>query len=561
MWCIARPSSRLGTVVASCGLRGFVGKPRHKAFPPDATAPRLSLSAVLVRAALLAGVLLIVGVGARAAAAESVAVPAYFYPGGTPDYWTQLDQAGPGALAVVNPSSGPGSAPDVNYVGAVKSAEAAGIIVVGYVYTNYGSRSLRAVESDVDKYYNWYSVDGIFFDEASTSCANESYYAQLNNYVKAKGGPARTILNPGTQTNQCYASAADILLTFEGSDSDYVNSYSAPSWVSSYPASRFWHVIYGTSTTSAMATAVQLSQARNAGYVYVTPATLPNPYDLLPTYWSSELSDIGGTTAALSAPTSTAPPVISGTVSQGQMLNASSGSWNGNPTPTYTYQWQDCNSAGGSCTNIAGATGSSYTLVAADVGHTIVVVVSATNSQGQASRSSAATAVVAAGSPAPTGFLGGDYSVEGGGVSLAGAGQALATQATISSTGTLSDMFVYQAAGISGSPTIEAAVYANNNGYPGAQIGDSATNALASAGWLDMGGLQAGSAGSMAVTSGQKVWLIIHVQGTGTLKLAEKGGCSGQGWEITNSPTWLDDPWTSGATATSDCSVSAYVTG
>ena len=200
---------------------------------------RLSLSAVLVRAGLLFGVLLIAGVVARAAAAESIAVPAYFYPGGTPTYWTQLDQAAPGALAVVNPDSGPGSAPDLNYVGAVKSAEAAGITVVGYVYTNYGSRSSQAVESDVNKYYNWYSADGIFFDQASTSCANESYYAQLNNYVKAKGGLARTVLNPGTQTNQCYASAADTLLTFEGSDSDYVNCYSAPSWVSSYPAFRF----------------------------------------------------------------------------------------------------------------------------------------------------------------------------------------------------------------------------------------------------------------------------------------------------------------------------------
>ena len=521
---------------------------------------RLSLSAVLVRAGLLFGVLLIAGVVARAAAAESIAVPAYFYPGGTPTYWTQLDQAAPGALAVVNPDSGPGSAPDLNYVGAVKSAEAAGITVVGYVYTNYGSRSSQAVESDVNKYYNWYSADGIFFDQASTSCANESYYAQLNNYVKAKGGLARTVLNPGTQTNQCYASAADTLLTFEGSDSDYVNSYSAPSWVSSYPASRFWHVIYGTSTTSAMATAVQLSKTRNAGYVYVTPATLPNPYDVLPTYWSSELSDIGGI-PALSAPTNTAPPMVSGTAGQGQLLSAGSGSWNGNPTPTYTYQWQDCNSAGGGCTNIPAATASSYTLAASDVGHTIVAVVTATNSQGQASASSAATAVVAGGSPAPTGFLGGDYSVESSSVSLAGTGQALATQATISATGTLSDMFVYQAAGISGSPTIEAAVYANNNGYPGAQIGDSATNALTSAGWLDMGGLQAGSAGSIAVTAGQKVWLIIHVQGSSTLKLAEKGGCSGQGWKLTNSPTWLDDPWTSGATATSDCSVSAYVTG
>ena len=274
--------------------------------------------------------------------------------------------------------------------------------------------------------------------------------------------------------------------------------------------------------------------------------------------------------AALSAPTNTAVPIVSGTDTQGQTLSTSTGSWTGSPAPTYTYQWQDCSSTGASCANISGATASSYTLAASDVGHTIVAVVTATNSQGTASASSTATAVVAptavvqaasSGPPAPSGFRGGDYSVEANTVSLTGTGQALAIQATISSTGTLSDMLIYQEAGISGSPTIEAAVYADKNGYPGAQIGDSANNALTSAGWLDMGGLQAGSAGSMTVTAGQKVWLIIHVQGSSTLKLAEKGGCSGQAWKITNSPSWLDDPWTSGGTGTSDCSVSAYVTG
>ena len=499
------------------------------------------------------------------AAAQSIAVPAYFYPGGSPNYWTQLQQAGPGTLAVMNPASGPGSAPDPNYVSAVKAAEAAGITVVGYVYTSYGSRSLRAVESDVNKYYSWYPVQGIFFDEASTSCSMEPYYAQLNSFVKAKGGAARTVLNPGTQTSQCYASAADTLLTFEGPDSEYVNSYSAPSWVSSYPASRFWHVIYETSTTSAMATAVQLSKTRNAGYVYVTSASLPNPYDVLPTGldWSSELTDIGAT-GALSAPANTGAPVISGTATQGQTLSTGTGSWSGSPAPSYTYQWQDCSSTGGSCTNIPSATASSYTLAPGDVGHTIVAVVTATNSQGQASASSAPTAVVQAassGPPAPSGFRGGDYSIEANTVSLTGSAQALATQATISSTGTLSNMLVYQAAGIPGAPTIEAAVYADKNGYPGAQIGDSASNALSSAGWLNMGGLQVGSAASMTVTAGQKVWLIIHVQGSSTLKLAEKGGCSGQAWKIANSPTWLDDPWTSNGTGTSDCSVSAYVTG
>ena len=245
-------------------------------------------------AASVFAVLLFVGAAAQAAATQRMAVPAYFYPG---SYWTQLDQAKSAVgVAVMNPGSGPGTGPDPNYLSAVRSAEAAGITVVGYVYTSYGSRSLAAVESDINAYYRWYpGVGGIFLDEASTNCANEPYYAALNGYVKSKGGIALTILNPGTQTNQCYEPAADILLTFEGSDTQYVSSYAAPSWVARYPASHFWHVIYGTSTVKAMATADQISKAHNAGYVYVTPATLPNPYGVLPTglYWSGELADIG----------------------------------------------------------------------------------------------------------------------------------------------------------------------------------------------------------------------------------------------------------------------------
>ncbi len=257
---------------------------------------RCALTKAGARSWLVLVVVLISGAAAQAAAAQTMAVPAYFYPG---SYWTQLDQAKPGVgVAVMNPGSGPGSGPDSNYVAAVKSAEAAGITVVGYVYTSYGSRSIAAVESDINNYYSWYpDLDGIFLDEASTSCTNEPYYATLNSYVKSKGGAGLTVLNPGTQTNQCYEPAADILLTFEGSDTQYVNSYSAPSWVARYPASHFWHVIYGTASVSAMATAVQLSKARNAGYVYVTSASLPNPYDVLPSglYWTGELADIAAT--------------------------------------------------------------------------------------------------------------------------------------------------------------------------------------------------------------------------------------------------------------------------
>jgi len=90
------------------------------------------------------------------------------------------------------------------------------------------------------------------------------------------------------------------------------------------------------------------------------------------------------------APSNTTVPKISGTAQAGQTLTASSGSWSGSAPIGYSYQWQQDGT-----TNIAGATSSSYEPVVSDVGHTLDVVVTASNSVGKASATSAQTAAVA----------------------------------------------------------------------------------------------------------------------------------------------------------------------
>ena len=94
------------------------------------------------------------------------------------------------------------------------------------------------------------------------------------------------------------------------------------------------------------------------------------------------------------APTNTAPPTIAGSAVEGQVLTAATGTWSGAPAPTFTYRWQDCNGAGTGCATISGATASTYTLVSADVGSTVEVVVTATNTGGSASATSAPTGLV-----------------------------------------------------------------------------------------------------------------------------------------------------------------------
>lgn len=71
-------------------------------------------------------------------------------------------------------------------------------------------------------------------------------------------------------------------------------------------------------------------------------------------------------------PVNSAPPSISGNTREGETLTESHGSWSPPPT-SYRYQWRDCDSSGSNCSNIAGATGQTYTISAGDVGHEIVV--------------------------------------------------------------------------------------------------------------------------------------------------------------------------------------------
>jgi hypothetical protein len=159
---------------------------------------------------------------------------------------------------------------------------------------------------------------------------------------------------------------------------------------------RYWIAIAATSSRRTIGYRDAGSSGSTLDY---SGSGLANPYGIQQQWNSNPASAYVGGTASTppppppAAPTNTVRPVVSGTASQGQTVSASSGSWTGSPT-SYAYQWQD-----GGTTNIAGATSASYTASAADVGHTLDVVVTATNAGGSASASSAATAIVVAPPP------------------------------------------------------------------------------------------------------------------------------------------------------------------
>ncbi|WP_166380446.1 sialidase family protein [Catellatospora methionotrophica] len=107
-------------------------------------------------------------------------------------------------------------------------------------------------------------------------------------------------------------------------------------------------------------------------------------------------------------PVNTSAPTISGTPNQGATQTAANGTWTGSPT-SYAYRWQRCDSAGGSCVDISGATASTYTASAADVGGRLKVKVTATNATGSTTASSGATAVITS-APAPASYTATGYT-------------------------------------------------------------------------------------------------------------------------------------------------------
>ena len=173
------------------------------------------------------------------AANNGILVSLYMYPGSTGStYWQQVideknEHPSVPIVAIFNPSSGPGSSESSVIDDWVDRLQDAGVIAIGYVHDDYGTRSLSSLKADADKYDSWYGADGLFIDEFTNKMGSESHYRDLTTYAKSIG-MKMIVGNPGTDVPPSYIGTVDVINTSEGrgyislTDPNLIDS----SWVS-----------------------------------------------------------------------------------------------------------------------------------------------------------------------------------------------------------------------------------------------------------------------------------------------------------------------------------------
>src|SRR2546428_2185483 len=208
-------------------------------------------------------------------------------------------------IAMINPSSGPGSSYDSNFNAGINNLSSAGIIVLGHIGTKYCAMTLSTAEGQIDTYHRFYKLDGFLFDEMKNTSGCESYYSTLTNYAKSTYGDTLIIGNPGTSTIQSYVGTVDNIIIYESQGLPSISTLQSRTF--GLAKSGFCFDAYGISTLDPTYVA---QAAQYAGCMQITDDSGSNPYDTLPSYLSSEI-------AALDTGSSSTLPSISLTPTTG----------------------------------------------------------------------------------------------------------------------------------------------------------------------------------------------------------------------------------------------------
>lgn len=205
--------------------------------------------------------------------AVGLAVPAYFHPTREAGDWARVCAAPALGLAVVNPASGAGPAPDPAYRPVCDTLRARpGVVLAGYVDTAYGARPVDDVVAEAEDYRRFYGIEAVFLDQVSSGAQALDHYAGLTGRLRDRGAAA-IVLNPGVAPHPGYRELAEVVVTFEGPWTAYRRR--APD----VPGpGRTCHLVHATPPGLRVA-AWRRARRLGAGLAYVTHRTMPNPWE------------------------------------------------------------------------------------------------------------------------------------------------------------------------------------------------------------------------------------------------------------------------------------------
>jgi hypothetical protein len=191
-------------------------------------------------------------------------------------------------LVIINPINGSGQTKSQSYADGIQNMQSHGISVLGYVYTNYGARNDTDIKHEITNYKNWYNVNGIFFDQMSYMPGNETYYANLTKFAKSLG-ITLTVGNAGVDTVPSYVGTVDNIVIYENRTMSPIQSLMG--WHKNYAKSNFSIIAFGVDSLDKSF----VSAASNSvGYMYLTNATLPDPFGSIPPYFDSLMEELDG---------------------------------------------------------------------------------------------------------------------------------------------------------------------------------------------------------------------------------------------------------------------------
>ena len=265
----------LCAALAACNSNSGGGEPRRRdrrALTQNADGPAIHIDGGTVRRGTL-----------------RLVVPAYYTPGAD---WDRIIAASDVVgMIIFNPNNGPGVTSDPAYTAAIGKARSAGILVLGYVATNYGNRAEADINADVNAYYDQYQPSGIYFAEGpmEADCTTlDPEYRRLTSLARSRA--QGTFVAIGTRFCPTFITFSDLMVEF-AEDWNTYQSYKVPEWMPAASPDRFCQFINSVppeQASHALSTAVSYG----AGWVFATDGVYPNPWGALPSYFDQELTAV-----------------------------------------------------------------------------------------------------------------------------------------------------------------------------------------------------------------------------------------------------------------------------